>query len=69
MIDKIKDYIFSNMNKTLTFKINGNRNQIEEFEGKIISVYNAIFLVEGINKSVKSFTYTDILIGNLEINT
>ena len=67
-IEKIKDNIKLNMNKVLNFKINGSRNQIEEFKGMITNAYKSIFLIK-INDTdiVKSFAYTDVLIGNLEI--
>ena len=67
-VNKIKAYIEENRERTLSFKINGSRNQVEEFKGKIISTYRAIFLIR-LEESdmVKSFAYTDVLIGNLEI--
>lgn len=63
---KIKNAIENMKNKPLHFKINGSRNQIEEFDGKIIETYNYIFIIET-NNIKKSFTYSDILIENLEI--
>ena len=67
-IEKIKDNIKSNINKVLYFKINGSRNQIEEFKGIITSAYKSIFLIKIKDTDIiKSFSYTDILIGNLEI--
>ena len=42
------------------------RNQIEEFDGIIVDTYNYIFTIQTINE-VKSFTYSDVLIENLEI--
>ncbi len=68
-INKIKQLIEYNLGKEVMFRINGNRNQVDEFRGKIINAYKAIFLVKVENDPViKSFTYTDVLIGNLEIN-
>ena len=63
---KIKNNIENLKNKPLHFKINGSRNQIEEFDGKIIETYNYIFIIET-NNIKKSFSYSDILIENLEI--
>ena len=65
-IQKIKNDIENLKNKNLHFKINGSRNQIEEFDGKIIETYNYIFIIET-NNIKKSFSYSDILIENLEI--
>lgn len=67
-IEKIKEKIENNKQKNVRFKFNGNRNQIEEFEGKIINTYKSVFIIKLNNNDLtKSFTYTDILIGNLEI--
>ena len=65
-IKRIKEKIEKLKNKKIKFKINGSRNQIEEFEGIIIEIYNYIFIVET-NNTKKSFSYSDILINNLEI--
>lgn len=67
-IEKIKNIILSNMDKTINFKVNGSRNQVEEFSGKIISAYPAVFTVRCLEKDmVRSFSYADILIGDLEL--
>ncbi len=67
-IEKIKQLITNNINKEVKLKFNGNRNQVEEFSGIITSAYKCIFLIKTNNNDlVRSFTYTDILIGNLEI--
>jgi len=65
-IKRIRDKIEKIKNKKLKFKLNGSRNQIEEFEGLITETYNYIFIVETDNTK-KSFSYSDILINNLEI--
>lgn len=68
MLDKIKDYVVSSMDKKRNFKVNGSRNQIFEFSGTITNVYPSVFVVKVENENVvKSFAYTDVLIGNLEI--
>jgi len=59
----------SNRGKLIHFKYNGARNQVEEFDGVIEDIYNAIFTIkldEEKNK-IKSFTYSDILTETLEI--
>ena len=65
-IQKIKNNIENLKNKKVHFKINGSRNQIEEFEGIITETYNYIFIIES-NNLKKSFSYSDILINILEI--
>ena len=70
MINKIKKDIENKKGKVLKFRFNGARNQIEEFEGIIVGAYNYIFTIKTVDekKELKSFTYSDILINNLEIN-
>lgn len=69
MISKIKEDIISKKGKKFKFRQNGSRNQIEEFEGIIMETYNCVFTIKIISnkEEIKSFTYSDILIDNLEI--
>ena len=67
MLDNIKLKIQKNVGIRHKFKYNGSRNQVEEFYGVINNCYNAIFTIELDNGSIKSFTYSDILINYLEI--
>ncbi len=69
MINKIKEDIKNKKGETLKFRFNGTRNQKEEFEGIIVGAYNYIFTIKTINakEEIKSFTYSDVLIDNLEI--
>ncbi len=67
MIQKIRQKVLSYRNKKIKFKYNGSRNQIESFDGIITNCYKNIFLVKT-DKFIKSYTYTDILIGILEID-
>ena len=57
------------MNKGLLkrFVFHGTRNQNEEFEGTIIKMYNSLFLVKTIDGQIRSYSYADVLISNLEI--
>ncbi len=69
MINKIKEDIKNKKGRVLKFRFNGSRNQIEEFEGTIVGVYNCVFTIRLLNDNdkIKSFTYSDVLIDNLEI--
>lgn len=69
MINKIKEDIENKKGQVLKFRHNGSRNQVEEFEGIIIDTYNYVFTIKTIDdkEKIKSFTYSDILIDNLEI--
>ena len=67
MIDRVKEKVFSFENKKIRFRYNGSRNQIEEFDGVVLKCYNYVFVVEveGLNRA---FSYSDVLIGTLEID-
>ena len=69
MINKIKEDIKNYEGQVLHFRFNGARNQIEEFEGIIVGIYNYIFTIKtcNANDELKSFTYSDVLIDNLVI--
>ena len=69
MINKIREDLITKKGKVLKFRHNGSRNQIEEFQGIIVGIYNYIFTVNtiGEREEIKSFTYIDVLIVNLEI--
>ena len=69
MINKIKEDLELKKGEKLHFRFNGARNQIEEFEGIIVGIYNYIFTIKTVNEKeeLKSFTYSDVLIDNLEI--
>ena len=69
MIQKIKEDLSNKKGKILKFRHNGARNQIEEFEGIVVETYNYIFTIKTVDEKekIKSFSYSDILIKNLEI--
>ncbi len=66
-LDHIKKYIYDNLNVYHHFIYKGSRNLIEEFDGKIIKVFPAIFIIELDNGSIKSFNYNDVIIKHLKI--
>ncbi len=70
-IETIKEKLSEEEGKTLHFRFNGARNQKEEFQGEIIKLYPAVFLVRVLDERdlVKSFSYSDVLIDTLEITS
>ncbi len=67
-LEKVRNEVRLQEGKLLHFKFNGSRNQIVEFDGEIIEIYPAIFLVKLKNDdNVKSFSYSDLITSNLEI--
>ena len=66
-INNIKNKVFKLIDCNYTFIYKGNRNQVEKFNGVISKCYSRIFLIKLLDGSIKSFSYNDIIIGNLEI--
>ncbi len=68
-IEKVREMVKENSNQELKFKFNGSRNQVEEFSGKIVGAYPAIFIIRTSDEvgRIKSFSYSDILTESLEI--
>lgn len=66
-IKKIRDNLFKSINKKVRIIYNGSRNKREEFNGVISEVYNYIFIVRLDTDEVKSFSYSDVLTGVVEI--
>ena len=66
-LDTAKNKVKSYLGLHYKFIYRGARNQIEEFEGKIIHCYPSIFIIETDNNIIKSFTYNDFIIRNIKI--
>ena len=67
MINKIRNSVRDNLDVHRRFIFHGIRNQNEEFLGKIVAMYPAVFLITLENGSVRSYSYSDLLISNLQI--
>ena len=67
MINKVREDLLKYKGKKIKFRYNGSRNQIEEFEGVIKECYDNILVIDLVYIN-KSFSYSDILIGTLEVN-
>lgn len=69
-IEKIKEKLESYKGKTINFRFNGSRNQIEEFQGVIENIYKYVFTIKLKNNDSirKSFSYADVLTDSLEVN-
>ena len=66
-IYQAKEFIRSNYGKRVVIKVLGIRNKIELVEGIISECYQNVFIV--LTKfGKKSFTYTDVLVGNIRVN-
>ena len=63
----VMDKIISIKGRKIHFKYSGSRNQIEEFDGIIENTYNSIFTIKITDcKSIKSFTYNDVINKSLQ---
>lgn len=66
-LDKVKKVVEENHGIRHLFCYKGARSQNEKFYGKILGIYPSIFTILLDNNILKSFSYSDLLIGNLEI--
>ena len=66
-IYQAKDFIKSNYGRRVLVKILGIRNKIDMVEGIISECYSHIFVVRT-KFGNKSFTYTDVLVGNIKVS-
>ena len=65
-INIIKDEISKNLGRKVLISIYGLRNRVNRFEGIIYKIYPNIFTVL-INGEEKSFTYRDIITGEVKV--
>ena len=65
-LTKVKEEISSLINQEVMINVSGSRNKNQMFKGIINNVYSNIFtvLIEGVNKS---FSYSDVAIGDVKI--
>ena len=63
----LKKEVSNSLNVRKKFMFRGSRNQIEEFEGVISALYPAVFVISIDGNKLRSFSYSDVLIGNLKI--
>lgn len=66
-LNKIRLFVNNNKNVIHNFIFHGSRNQNEYFTGKIVEVYPSIFVIKLEDGQIKSYSYSDLLIGNIEI--
>ena len=67
MIEKVRGKILFFKDKKVKFRYNGSRNQVEEFDGIITACYDHVFIIS-LDNLRKSFSYSDVLIGVLDVN-
>ena len=68
-IEKIKSNINSNLGHDVKIIHNEGRNKIYEYRGKVVEVYDNIFIVlDSDNDSKRSFSYHDVLIETVKVS-
>ena len=66
-IDKIRKKIHNNMGNVAVITHNEGRNKVYEYEGKLIEVYQNIFVILDKN-SKRSFSYYDVLTDTTKVS-
>lgn len=67
-IDKIRNNINRNLGNNIKVVHNEGRNKIYEYEGKLVEVYNNIFIMlDNNNDSKRSFSYYDVLTDTVKV--
>ncbi len=61
------DLIKNNYGKRVLVKVLGIRNKSEMYEGIISECYNNVFVINT-KTGKKSFSYSDVLVGNIEVS-
>ena len=66
-LSRVREMIKEKMNLPCSFVYRGPRNQVEEFDGRIIQCFPSIFVILTTDNVIKSFTYSDYIIKNIKI--
>ena len=66
-IKKIKSYLFTRIGSNIIILYYGSRNKKEKYSGVLYQLYDNVFTIKLITGEIKCFSYTDILIKNIQI--
>ena len=66
-MNKIKKYIESKIGSKIVIVYLGNRSKEEKYSGFIDKAYRNIFTIITDNDRIKSFSYVDVLVGNIRV--
>lgn len=68
-IEKIRKDINKNLGNYVKIIHNEGRNKIYEYTGKVVEVYNNIFIIlDNDNDSKRSFSYYDVLTETVKVS-
>lgn len=62
----IKEQISKSLNKKVLVSVYGLRNRVDRYEGTLYKIYPNIFTIL-INGEEKSFTYRDVITGEVKL--
>lgn len=65
-IEKVKEELTRRINEEVEIKVYGMRGKTNDYKGKIHAIYPNIFTIID-NNTEKSFTYRDIITGDIKI--
>ena len=67
-IERIREIINNNVGNRIQIIYNEGRNKIYEYSGRLIEVYNNIFIVlDDENYSKRCFSYCDVLTNTVKV--
>lgn len=66
-LEEIKSELNNYVGIELKLRENKGRNKIKFFDGKIINLYPSIFVVETMDKEIKSYNYFEIVSGVIKM--
>ena len=65
-VDLVKEQIKAHLGKRITVSVFGLRNRKNVYEGTLVDCYSNIFVVNVMGSS-KSFTYADVITGEVKL--
>lgn len=67
-LQEIKEKLLLLKGKPINVVANRGRNKIEKFVGTLENIYPAVFTIK-IEENCKTYSYSDVLCGNVKINS
>jgi len=66
-VEDIKNKISSLKGQGIDLEVNIGRKKIKQFSGKIMDIYPSVFTFIDLNGITKTYSYSDILCGDVKI--
>lgn len=65
-LDDVKEQIKKLLGVDVSMEVNTGRRKMKTFNGSIQQVYPSVFTFEDLDGKVKTFSYTEVLCGNIK---